>query len=127
MGVAYDTLRPGLIARQVRMRPCMTCDGVTCRCDLLKNLGMPQCLLADREEDGLRALLCQRIEHGPRVLGRGTVVESEHDFFQQQKVVLLVLREAERGWARGFHFDRERVAERVGGVTGDLWLRWSRP
>jgi hypothetical protein len=77
--------------RDMKSPLCVATSGVTGGCDHLENLGMPQCVLADREEDGLRAMLCQRIEHGACVVGPRTVVKSEHDFLEQQEVVRPIL------------------------------------
>ena len=81
------------------MRPGVPADGVTGCGDLLEDLGMPQRVLADREERRLGAMLGQGVEHGARIVGPGTVVEREHHLLQQQEVVHLVLLEAEPGTA----------------------------
>ena len=99
---------------QVGVRPGVPADRVTGRGHLLEDVRMPERVLADREEDRLRAMLRQRIEHRARVGGPGAVVEREHDLFQHQEVVRLVLLEAEARPAGGVHLDGARDAQRIG-------------
>src|SRR5688572_10478730 len=80
-------------------------------------------MLADREKDGLRAMLRQRVEHGARVAGPGTVVESEHHFLEQQEIVRLVLLEAKARAAGGVDLHRARQPQCVGIGARALSLR----
>jgi len=61
------------------MRPCVRSNRVSSRRDLLEKFGMPQRVLADREEHRLGALRRQRLEHGGRIARPRPVVEGQDD------------------------------------------------
>src|SRR4029077_7042347 len=72
-----------LVGRQLReigMRPSVGANCVPCGSHLLENLRMPHGMLADREEQRLGALRCQRLEYGWRIAGPWTIVESQNYF-----------------------------------------------
>jgi hypothetical protein len=54
--------------------------------NLLEDLRMPHGMLADGKGHGLGALRGQCLEHGRRIAGPWTIVESQHDFAVAQKV-----------------------------------------
>ena len=103
----------GIELGQIGMRPCMRSDGMSGRSDVAKQGRMPKGMLADREEDRLRALIAQRLENCWCVARPGTIVKSQYDFAGPQKIVGLELFRPEARSARGVDLDNARNAESI--------------
>src|SRR5689334_3291826 len=73
--------------------------------DLLHDLRVPARMLADRKEERLGALLGQGLEHGGRMSGPRTIVESQNDFMITQEIVGLEMLEAKAGSAGSVDLD----------------------
>ena len=69
--------------------PGVAADGVAGGGDLLEDFGMPDRVLADREEYRLGALRRERREHRRRILRPGAVIEGQHDLAVRRKSMLL--------------------------------------
>ncbi len=116
-----------LLAVQIGMRPGVRADGVPGRGHLAENFRMVGGMLADREEQGLGALVGQRLEHRRRVERPRTVVKRQHHFLVGEEIELLEMLEAETGSAGGVDLDHAADAERIRiGAAGFLQTRGRR-
>ena len=95
------------------MRPGVRSDRVPRRGDLPENFGMPHGVLADREKQGLGALIRERLKDRRGVAGPRAVVESQHYLVFAQEIVDFKLFEAEAGPAGCIDFHHAGDAERI--------------
>src|SRR6266516_202671 len=83
------------------MGPSMAADRVPGLGHLLEKLGVPDGVLADREERRLDAVRRQCGEHGWRIVRPGSVVEGEHHLLVAEEIMLLEVLEPEARPASG--------------------------
>src|SRR5918994_6471890 len=105
------------------MRPGVRADRMALLCETLEDVRIECRVLADGEEDRLRAMISQRLHHSRRGAEPRTVIEREHDFAAAQKVVHLEMLEAKARTAAGINLHRPRHAERIGIARAGLRLR----
>ena len=88
----------------------MRSDGMSGRSDVAKQGRMPKGMLADREEDPLRALIAQRLENC-RCVARPGHRQKSVRFRRAAEIVGLELFRTEARSARGVYLDNARNAE----------------
>ena len=75
---------------------------------MLGDFGVPHRVLANLEERGLEAIVCERLEHRRRVVRPRAVVESQYNFLIVQEIVLFEMLEAEAGTTCGVDLNNAR-------------------
>src|SRR6266699_864011 len=116
------------------MGPSMAADRVPGLGHLLDKLGVPDGVLADREERRLDAVRRQCGEHGWRIVRPGSVVEGEHHLLVAEEIMLLEVLEPEARPASGVDLyyardSKHRGAAPTSGRVGERRLmgeRWGR-
>ena len=99
--------------RQVDMAPCMRADRVAGLGDLPEDFRVVACVLADREEKRLGAVIGEGFKNARRIVRPRAVVEGQHHFLVSQEIVLAEMLEAETRAAGGVDLDGTRDSDRV--------------
>jgi hypothetical protein len=97
---------------EVGVRPGVRADGMSGGGHLAQDLRIIRGMLADREEGGADALVCQRLEDGRGGRPR-SVVKGEHNLVVAQEVEFLEVLKAKTRPASGVDLDNPSDAERV--------------